>query len=116
VHDAARAKPYYASMSDESADDPDKGEILKASAPGAQQVRVGMEVATLDGQSIGTVKEVRGEEFLVNRHLARDLWVPFSAVLAAEDYTSNYRGPVQPTSIVLEVSAAHVDRQGWRHA
>jgi hypothetical protein len=103
------------SPSDESAEDPPKGEVLKASAPGAQQVRVGMEVVTLDGQSIGNVKQIRGDEFLLSRHLARSLWVPFSAVLAAEDYTSNYRGPVQPTTVVLEVSSAHVDRQGWRH-
>jgi hypothetical protein len=37
-------------------------------------------------------------------------------VLATEDYSGNYRGPVQPTDVVLSVSAAHVDRQGWRHA
>jgi hypothetical protein len=98
------------SPSDES------GEILKASAPGPQQVQVGMEVTTLDGERIGTVKEVRETEFLLARHMAHDLWVPFSAVLAAEDYTANFRGPVQPTSVVLEVSGAHVDRQGWRRA
>ena len=118
-HTVSRAAPYHSSMSrspsDESADVPQKGEVLKASAPGPRQVRVGMEVAALDGERIGTVKEVRGEEFLLSRHLARSLWVPLSAVLAAEDYTGNYRGPVQETTIVLEISAAHVDRQGWRH-
>ena len=93
-----------------------EGEILKASAPGRGQVDIGMQVTSMDGESIGKVKEVGEGEFLVDRPLARDLWVPFSAVLATQDYTRNYRGPVQPTAVVLEVSAAHVDRQGWRHA
>jgi hypothetical protein len=97
-------------------DEPNEGEILEASGPGAGQVRVGMDVKSIDGERIGRVKEVQGREFLVDRPMARDLWVPFEAVLATEDYTANYRGPVQPTDVVLSVSAAHVDRQGWRHA
>ena len=97
-------------------EDPNEGEILEASGPGPSQVKVGMDVKTIDGQRIGRVKEVRGGEFLVDRPMARDLWVPFDAVLATEDYSGNYRGPVQPTDVVLSVSAAHVDRQGWRHA
>jgi hypothetical protein len=97
-------------------DEPNEGEILEASGPGAGQVRVGMDVKSIDGQRIGRVKEVQGQEFLVDRPLARDLWVPFEAVLATEDYTANYRGPVQPTDVVLSVSAAHIDSQGWRHA
>ncbi len=104
------------SPGDESDDaaDSERGEILKASGPAAR-IEVGMDVSTFDGQRIGTVKEIRGDEFLLNRHLSRDLWVPMSAVMAAEDYTANYRGPVQPTTLVLDVSGAHVDRQGWRH-
>ena len=113
------AAPYHSRMStspgEESDEAPEKGEILKASAPAAQ-VQVGMEVSTFDGERIGTVKKIRADEFQLHRHMARDLWVPFSAVMAAEDYSGNYHGPVQPTMIVLNVSAAHVDRQGWRHA
>jgi hypothetical protein len=90
-----------------------EGEILKASAP---HIQVGMEVTALDGHPIGKVKEIRGDEFLLDRPLARDLWVPLSAVLATEDYTGNFRGPVQPTTVVLTVSEANVDDQGWRHA
>ena len=97
-------------------DEPNEGEILEASGPGAGQVQVGMDVKSIDGQRIGRVKEVHDQEFLVDRPLARDVWVPFEAVLATEDYTANYRGPVQPTDVVLSVSAAHIDRQGWRHA
>jgi hypothetical protein len=90
-----------------------EGEILKASAP---HIQVDMEVTALDGHPIGKVKEIRGDEFLLDRPLARDLWVPLSAVLATEDYTGNFRGPVQPTMVVLTVSEANVDDQGWRHA
>ena len=93
-----------------------EGEILKASGPGKDQVEIGMEVSSLDGQRIGRVKEVHDTEFLMDRPLARDLWVPFTAVLATDDYTGNFRGPVQPTQVVLSVSAAHVDAQHWRHA
>jgi hypothetical protein len=78
-------------------DEPSEGETLKASGPGPNQVQVGMNVNSIDGQRIGHVKEVRDQEFLVDRPMARDLWVPFEAVLATEDYSGNYRGPVQPT-------------------
>ena len=93
-----------------------QGEVLKASGPGASQIQLGMEVTSLDGERVGKVKEVGAREFLIDRPLARDLWVPFEAVLATEDYTGNMRGPVQPTAVVLNVSAAHVDAQDWRPA
>jgi hypothetical protein len=89
-----------------------EGEVLKASGLGQSQINVGMEVTTLDGQQIGKVKEVHDDEFLVDRPFERNLWVPFSAVMATEEYTGNYRGG----SVVLSVSGAHVDTQGWRHA
>ena|SRR5947209_7766131 len=104
------------SGSHESDSEPvEHGEILKASSPGAAQVHVGMNVNSLDGEVIGKVKEVAEGEFLLDRPLARDLWVPFSAVLATQDYTGNVRGPVQPTAVVLEVGHSKVDEMGWRH-
>jgi hypothetical protein len=93
----------------------DGGEILKASAPGKNQLEIGMEVSSIDGQRIGKIKEIRDTEFLVDRPLARDLWIPFSAILATEDYSGNFHGPMQPTQVVLSVSAAHIDAQHWRH-
>ena len=100
---------------DDSADQPQYGEILKASSPGPGQILVGMEVNSLDGERIGRVKTIREDEFLLDRPMARDLWVPMSAVLATED-SSPIHGPVEPTAVVLEVSSAHIDRQGWKHA
>jgi hypothetical protein len=94
-----------------------EGEILKANNPGRDQVKVNMDVMSLDGEHLGKVKEIRATEFLLDRPLARDLWVPFSVVIAAEDYGGTFRrGPVQATEIVLNVGGASVDQQGWQHA
>ncbi|MBV9324370.1 MAG: hypothetical protein JO352_11335 [Chloroflexi bacterium] len=91
-------------------------EILKASSPGPAQVELGMPVVSLDGEPVGKVKEIRTDEFLVDRPMARDLWIPFSAMLSAEDYSGNFRrGPAERPSLVLTVSHAHIDGQGWRH-
>jgi hypothetical protein len=104
------------SGSDDSATEQhEHGEILKASSPGPDQIRVGMIVTSLDGERIGEVKEVGQGEFLLDRPMARNLWVPFSAVLSTSDYTGNVRGPVQPDRVVLEVGHSHVNEMGWRH-
>ncbi len=96
---------------------PHEGEILKANRLGPDQVHVGMDVMSLDGHPVGKVKEVCAEEFLLDRPLARDLWVPYSCVLAAEDYGGSFRrGPVEQTEVVLTVAAAQVEEHGWRHA
>ena len=101
----------------ESEDPSGQGEILKASGPGAEQINVGMDVVSLDGERIGKVKEVRPSEFLVDQQLARDLWVPFDAVIEAGEHGGAFRrGPTQSSEVVLGVSAAHVDNQGWKHA
>ena len=48
------------------------GEVLKANTLGPDQVRVGMEVMSINGHSLGKVKEVRANDFLLDRPLARD--------------------------------------------
>lgn len=101
----------------QDADKHTPGEILKANTMGPDQVHVDMNVSSIDGEQLGKVKEVSGTEFLLNRPLARDLWVPFSAVLAAEERSGTFRrGPTVPDEVVLNISAAHVDAQNWRHA
>ncbi|HEV7664425.1 MAG TPA: hypothetical protein VGQ62_12875 [Chloroflexota bacterium] len=94
-----------------------EGEILKANTVGRGQIEIGMDVTGIDGERIGKVKEVRETEFLVDRPLARDLWVPYESIMAAEGHGDGFRGAVpNPTDVVLSISAAHVDAQGWRHA
>jgi hypothetical protein len=95
---------------------PDEGEILKANRLGPDQIHVGMEVMSINGHPLGKVKEVRAEDFLLDRPLARDLYVPYSFVIGAEDYGGTFRrGPVEVTEVVLSVSEEHLDAQGWPH-
>ncbi|HEX8969181.1 MAG TPA: hypothetical protein VF937_14960 [Chloroflexota bacterium] len=103
------------SADDDPTSDQRQGEILKGAAPGQDQIAIGMDVTSLDGQRLGKVKQVSADEFLLDRPLARDLWVPFRFILAAEDYSGNYHGPVQPTELVLSVSSSHIDSMRWRH-
>lgn len=66
-----------------------------------RQIRVGMEVIGRDGENVGEVKEVRSHDFLVDRSMARDIYVPFSAC------------QVTSGQIRLNVRADEVDNQGW---
>ncbi len=67
---------------------------------------MGSTVVSIDGKDIGTVKQVQGEAFLIDRLMARDLWAPFSAVVRAGPHGGAFRrGPTMDTKIVLIVSA-----------
>jgi hypothetical protein len=66
-----------------------------------RDVRVGMEVIGRDGEHVGEVKEVRANDFLVDRPMARDVYVPFSACQTT-------RGQIR-----LNVRADEVDQQNW---
>ena len=47
-------------------------------------------------------KETRGDAFLIDRHVQRDVWAPFSAIRS-----------VSGTQVVLNCAAGEVDDQGW---
>lgn len=96
-----------------SQDEGEHGEILKASSPGAGQIDVGMRVIGVDGEEIGRVKEVRAADFLLDRPMAHDLYVPYQFVMSVPDQGEN---PTKPTEVLLTVSAAHVEDQGWQRA
>jgi len=66
------------------------------------QVTTGMKVIGSDGKEIGTVKEVRATDFLCNRSMARDVYIPFAAV---QNVTEN--------RINLNVPSDQIDHQGW---
>src|SRR5438105_6709292 len=89
------------------------GEILKASSPGAGQIDVGMDVLSVDGQSVGKVKEVRATDFLLDRAVGHDVYVPYQFVLSVPDRGEK---PSRPTEVLLTVSAAHIDSQDWSRA
>lgn len=60
-----------------------------------------MEVYDRQGDPIGRVKEVRQNDFLVDRPMARDVYVPFSACQSLEN------------EITLNIRASEVDQQNW---
>ena len=49
-------------------------------AGGAGQMRTGMMVYGTNGHELGLVKEVRSNDFLVDRSLRHDVYVPFNAI------------------------------------
>jgi len=57
------------------------------------QIRTGMEVCDLEGNRLGEVKEMRGSEFLLDRPMRRDVYVPFDAVqdVRGDRITLRYR-------------------------
>ena len=66
------------------------------------KIRPDMEVIGKNGDHIGTVKTVRNRDFLVDRDMARDVYVPFSA--AREENNK----------VKLDVTADQVDKQDWQ--
>lgn len=65
------------------------------------QVMPGAEVMGADGKKIGVVKAVRDRDFLVNRRMKRDVYVPFEAVGSADG------------QIMVTVPASDVDHHNW---
>ena len=66
------------------------------------RVRVGMDVVGNDADRVGQVKDVRDTDFLVDRSMQRDVYVPYSAIRDVDGNT-----------IVLNVTAAQVGNMGW---
>jgi len=77
-----------------------------------QFIQVGMEVVGSDGELAGTVKDVRTTDFLLDRPLARDVYVPLAAVQAIVDATAS--DSVNP-HVVLAVRTDSVGDQHWPH-
>ena len=66
------------------------------------QVQAGMAVVGSDGRGAGKVKEVRDNDFVLDRRLARDLCVPFRAIREVES-----------GQVVLTMPAEDVNYQRW---
>ncbi len=73
-----------------------------AVAVSRSNVRTEMEVVGTDGQQVGQVKQVCHADFLVDRQLQRDIYVPLDAVRVVID-----------SRIVLTVRGDRVDSTGW---
>ena len=70
---------------------------------GGTRVRVDMQVVGVDGERIGRVKELHGDEFLLERSMARDVFVPMRFVQNTHD-----------DQVVLSIPAGEVNSMGWR--
>ncbi len=66
------------------------------------RLRAGMQVVGSDQGDVGQVKEVRDGDFVVDRSMARDVCIPFTAIR-----------DVAGDRVVLDVPASDVDKQGW---
>jgi len=66
------------------------------------RVREGMEVTARDGERVGMVKEVRAGDFLVDRPMARDIYVPFSAC------------KLEAGKVIIQIPANEISHQGWQ--
>jgi hypothetical protein len=64
---------------------------------------VGALVVSADDRTIGVVKKVRTDDFLVDRPARRDLYVPFAAIL----------GVPETDRIELRFRLHEIDDQGW---
>jgi hypothetical protein len=64
-----------------------------------------MDVVGSDGNRVGEVKFVGDSDFLVDRTLARDIYVPYGACQS-----------VEPHRVILRVPAGEVDNQGWAYS
>lgn len=49
------------------------------------ELHVGMDVIAMNGECVGTIKEIKEEDFRVDRPRRRDLSLPFSAIERVED-------------------------------
>ncbi len=73
-----------------------------AGAPARGQITEGLEVVSADGERLGRVKELREEDFLLDRSGQRDLYVPLGAV-----------AQVTGTQLTLSTRADEVDGMNW---
>ena len=75
---------------------------ISARAPALRAERAHCRASRADGEKIGTVKAVHGTDFVLNRPMGRDLFVPFSAVRT-----------VDGERVMLGIRASEVDDQHW---
>jgi hypothetical protein len=77
-----------------------------------QHIQVGMGVRGIDGEDVGRVKEIRATDILVDRPLARDVYVPLEAIQAIIDASAS---SAYYPHVVLTIRADSVGDMGWPH-
>jgi hypothetical protein len=79
-----------------------EGGRLSAMTETRPQIQMGMAVVGSDGGPIGRVKEVGQSDFLLDRRLARDLYVPLETIRE-----------VLAGRVVLSINAEDTNYQNW---
>jgi len=77
-----------------------------------QYIKVGMRVRGIDCEDIGWVKEIRETDILVDRMLARDVYVPLEAIQAIVDASAS---TAYYPHVVLTIPEHRVGDMGWPH-
>ncbi len=107
----SKEEPPGSSMARQRSSSPGYGETVTGSTDekaitrtGRGDIREAMDVIGSDGHVIGTVKEIREADFLVDRRMARDIYIPFSAIADTEG------------RIILNVPSDQVNAMEWERA
>lgn len=67
-------------------------------------LRQGERVVGIHGNDLGTIKEIHAQDFVLDRTVAPDVHVPFSAI---QENTGNL--------VKINVTSDQIDKQGWKH-
>lgn len=68
----------------------------------SSNLHIGQQVVGSQGRTIGTVKSIQGDDFIVDRPAAKDARIPFSAI---EDSSGD--------QVKLNVPSEQIDTRGW---
>ena len=74
---------------------------VRGSSFSQNRIHEGMQIVGSDGVSVGKVKEIREHDFLADRPMARDVYIPFDAVARADN------------QVILNIRADEVSSQNW---
>jgi hypothetical protein len=72
----------------------------------------GMIVVDSAGEHVGTIKDVRDADFLVDRQFQRDVYIPFAAVDRVMFAGDRFH---HDTHVVLRVRREDIDARHWAH-
>ena len=80
-----------------------RGAVQETREQHHKNIHEGMEVIGRNGHVIGTVKEVRDTNFLVDRPMARDVYVPFTSIQSIDE------------RVMLSILSDQINDQEWEN-
>ncbi len=92
-------REFVDNMEAQNSDAPER-DVIAEQITIRSDVREGMEARDSTGAFAGGVREVRATHFLLDRPMARDIWVPFSAV-------------AEVSGDLVHLNVADVNAQDW---